>query len=188
MRKRLFIAIKINPTKEILHRVSLFQENLDDDNINWIRADHYHLTLKFLGDTSSEKIERMAEKLIRILQEEPAFRLKLSKFGLFGSKYSPRVIWAGVEPELEVGKLAQKISKEMESFGYRNDRQNFVPHLTVARIRKLKNKAHFQQVFSKLHSAVRLEQLVDEVVLFESRLSSQGAEYSELARFPLKID
>ena len=172
----------------MLRRVSVFQENLNEDNINWIRTDHYHLTLKFLGKTSSEKMERMVEKLIRILQEEPAFRLKLSKFGLFGSRYSPRVIWVGVEPELQIGELADKISKEMESFGYKNDRQNFVPHLTVARIRKLKNRAHFQLVFSKLGSSVFLEQLIHEVVLFESKLSSHGAEYNEIAKFPLKID
>ena len=172
----------------MLRRVSLFQENLSEDNINWIRTDRYHLTLKFLGKTSSEKIEGMVKKLKMSLREDLAFKLNLSEFGLFGSKYSPRVIWAGAEPELEIRKLAQKISKEMESFGYKNDRQNFVPHLTVARIRKMKNKTHFQQVFSKLHSAVLLEQLVDEVILFESKLSCQGAEYSEIAKFPLKID
>lgn len=172
----------------MLRRISLFQENLSEDNINWIRTDHYHLTLKFLGKTSSEKIERMVESLKVSLCEEVSFKLNLSEFGLFGSKYSPRVIWAGVEPELKIVKLAQKISKEMESYGFVNDRQNFVPHLTVARIRKLKNKAHFQQVFSKLQSAVKFEQLIDEVVLYESKLSSQGAKYCELAIFPLKIN
>lgn len=188
MSKRLFIAIKINPTEELLRRISLFQENLCDENINWIRTEHYHLTLKFLGKTSSEKIEGMVKSLDAILREEASFHLNLSEFALFGSKYSPRVIWAGVEPELQIRNLAQKISKELESFGFKNDRQNFVPHLTVARIRKLKNKVYFQEVFSKLHSAVLFEQLVDELVLFESKLSTQGAEYHEIAKFPLKIN
>lgn len=171
----------------MLRRVSLFQENLKEENINWIRTDHYHLTLKFLGKTSSEKMERMVRKLKKSLIEEQAFKLNLSAFGLFGSKYSPRVIWAGVEPELKIGGLAQKISNEMESFGYENDRQNFVPHLTVARIRKLKNKAHFQQVFSRLQSALSLEQLVTEVILYESILNTKGAEYKVIAKFPLAL-
>lgn len=185
MAKRLFIAIKINPTEEMLRRVSLFQENLKEENMNWIKKDHYHLTLKFLGKTSSEKIKGMVKALKKSIEKEPAFQLALSEFGLFGSKYSPRVIWAGVEPELRITSLAEKISKELESFGFEIDRQNFVPHLTIARIRQLKNKSHFQQVFSRLQSAVSLEQVVNEVILYESILNSKGAVYKEVAIFPL---
>lgn len=172
----------------MLRRVSLFQENLSEENINWIKHEHYHLTLKFLGKTSSEKMERMVDALKKCLLEESSFQLSLSELGLFGSRYSPRVIWVGVEPVLEIGSLAQIISNEMESFGYENDRQNFVPHLTVARIRNLKNKAYFHQVFNRLKSRVLLAQLVTEVVLFESKLSSKGAEYYEIAKFPLRTE
>ncbi len=185
MSKRLFIAIKINPTEELLGRVSLFQENLKEENINWIKPDHFHLTLKFLGKTSLNKIEGMVKVLEKCIKKELAFNLSLSEHGVFGSKYSPRVIWVGVEPEQKLINLSRSISFEMEGFGFELDRQNFVPHLTIARIRKLKNKAHFQQVFERLGSRIQFQQEISEVILFESKLQSKGAEYIELAKIPL---
>ena len=50
--KRLFIAIDIPGNKEVLQTFNDFKASLPLNKIKWVDANLFHLTLKFLGDTS----------------------------------------------------------------------------------------------------------------------------------------
>ena len=185
MYKRLFIAIKIDPTEEILRRVYYLKQNLSEENINWIPYEHYHLTLQFLGKTAVSIINELQFSLKNVLLNKKSFDLSIGETALFGSTYAPKVIWIKAGPQNELNNLHHHIQESMMPFGFRNDRQNFVPHLSIARIRKLKNKEHFKRVMEKLPQQKIVYQRIEEVVLYESVLHSRGAQYMEIGRFPL---
>lgn len=186
MYKRLFIAIKINPTEEVLRRVYYLQENLMEENINWIKTDHYHLTLKFLGKTRTNQIESISNDIRNIASHQGSFKIELGDLGLFGSRYNPKVIWIEAEPIKVMGSLQENISNALSQYGFTRDKQNFVPHLSIARIRKLKHKEHFQKIISNCQSGLNQHQLVNEITLFESELLQRGAVYKVIDKFPLK--
>ena len=68
----------------------------------------------------------------------------------------------------------------------KRDRQNFVPHLTVTRIKQLKDKELFFDIISEYKDEFIQDLKVEEIILFESILERSGAVYNIVERFPLK--
>lgn len=185
MFKRLFIAIKIDPTEELLRRVYFLKHNLSEENINWIPTDHYHLTLQFLGKTPVSLIKELKFSLHHVFQNEKSFDLSIGETSIFGSTYAPKVIWMQTGPENDLKTLHINVQNRMKPMGFKTDRQNFVPHLSIARIRKLKNREHFRRVMEKLPQQAIIYQRIEEVILYESILQSKGAQYEEIQRYSL---
>ncbi len=185
MTKRTFIAITINPTEEMLRRIHYLKKNLIEENINWIKEAHLHITLRFLGYTPADKLKGIEEELQKTVARFKRIDLSLSGIHLFGSKHSPKVIWIGVEPTETLKKWSSEIDKALAPLGFGKDRQNFVPHITIARIRKLKDKDFFNKVMSLAdQTAIQVEQ-VEGIIFYESVLKNTGAEYSVLKVFDL---
>lgn len=185
MYKRLFIAIKINPTEELLRRIYFFKSNLKHESINWIRDDHYHLTLKFLGKVPVDRIEQMSEEIRGLTVKTEKFMIRLTKLGVFGTNYKPRVLWIGINEQEKIMKLHHEIETGLNRIGFVNNGQNFVPHISLARLRKLADKAFFQSLISKFDLEIIHEQMLEEIILFESILGPKGAEYNVIERFKL---
>jgi 2'-5' RNA ligase len=185
MDKRLFVAIKINPSEAFLQRIYLLKENLKVDNINWIREDHYHITLKFLGKTTAEIIPQIMEKLRDIASNMGSFPISVDKLGLFGSKYHPRVIWLAIQDSGHITRLHYQLQSQLKSLGFSHQAGSFIPHLSIARIRKIEDKSYFHQVMAKFENGTIQAQNIEKVLLYESILSSKGAEYQVLGEFPL---
>lgn len=186
MTLRTFIALKINPTEKFLRRIYYLKTNLADENINWIKEDHFHITLKFIGGTPVDHIEQIANIVEQETSDLFSFDLTVSGISLFGSKYSPRVIWAGVEPENELRKMSDRIDQGLIRLGFETGRQNFVPHITLARIRKLRNKSHFNNVVDKLDNEIIQTETIESIIFYESVLKKSGAQYNVLKEIKLK--
>jgi 2'-5' RNA ligase len=83
--------------------------------------------------------------------------------------------------------LAEPIELAMSELGFREEGRKFVPHLTIGRVRSA------PRGIERLAAALReytdascglVE--VHEVVVFSSRLSPDGPEYTPLGRAPLE--
>jgi 2'-5' RNA ligase len=97
------------------------------------------------------------------------------------------VIWTDVNGDTHIlGRLQEQIGRETSAWREAKQR-TFQPHLTLARVRSLKPReaavlrekirAHLATQFGSWH--------VGQIDLMQSKLSSAGAEYSQLAGFPL---
>jgi 2'-5' RNA ligase len=112
-----------------------------------------------------------------------AFPFRLGGAGAFPKPGRARVVWIGAATggDALVG-LAGGVSGVLAPLGYEPDR-SLHPHLTLAR---LKVPGDVGPVLAALGpGAVGEAFTVGEVVLYESRLSSEGPLYSALGRFPL---
>src|SRR5687768_13225665 len=62
--------------------------------VRWTPEDNLHLTLRFIGETDAEKSGRLARSLNRV-RVEP-FLLPVGGVGLFPTRGTAKVLWAGV--------------------------------------------------------------------------------------------
>jgi len=183
--KRLFAAIKIHPTETFMQHYYSLRKPLKDEKIKWVDPGNIHLTLKFFGETPENKIPPISAALKQAARESSAFGFDIKDTGIFGSSYQPRVIWLGISPREDITTLADNIFSHLETAGFPRDRQNFVPHLTVARIKFLHDKKAFRQVIERHRQAYIQNEEVKEFHLFESVLRPQGPLYSILETYNL---
>ena len=71
------------------------------------------------------------------------FNINIKNTGIFGSSYNPKVIWFGIEKSEILENLAENLLKNLDENGFLRDRQNFVPHLTIGRIKNVQDKSRF---------------------------------------------
>ena len=182
--KRIFAAVKIETDMNFLTSFRELRTTLGQESIKWVEDHNIHVTVKFFGETDEKQIPFISETLGEVSQNTPALKFRLSGIVIFGSKYQPRVIWAGIEPPGPLAQLMNVTQLEFEKSGYSSDRQNLVPHLTLGRIKYLKDKVLFQKAINKYAIITSEIIMVNECILFESILKREGPEYRVLGKFP----
>lgn len=185
--KRLFAAIKVHPSEEFLSRYFALKRNLKDEKIRWVDPENIHITLKFFGETPEHHIPAINAALKQSAAGLATFDLSITSTGIFGSSYQPKVIWFGIEPHEDIIRLSESILSELEKTGMERDRQNFVPHLTIARIKHLEDKKYFQKVIDYNKEDFIQKEEVNKFHLFESMLKPGGAEYAVIGSYSLLL-
>lgn len=147
--------------------------------VRWVDQENFHITLAFLGDQAEDQLEQLAEELDQRLPEA-GIPISLRNFSPFPES-RPKLIAAMVEKSEELTQLHQQVQSALLSANIKVDKKRFIPHITLGRLRHSKN--HFA---GKIPMSVDLSAVVDEVAIFESILTPQGAEYEALFRFPLE--
>ncbi|MBW7847430.1 MAG: RNA 2',3'-cyclic phosphodiesterase [Bacteroidales bacterium] len=186
--KRLFIAIHVPCNEGITDLLERLRRQLIHERINWSKPENLHLTLKFLGETSDESIPGILKEVSLAVEKVAPFGLVFDRTGIFGSRYDPRIIWVGnhLDAQQPVAALANQVLDACARAGFERDRQNFVPHLTLGRIKNINNKPYFQQVMAALPQKLFQEMMVDKLILFESILRKEGPIYVPLQQIEFK--
>ena len=182
--KRLCIASKIHPSNNFIDNYETVRNALKAHRIKWIEPDNLHITLKFLGPVAEERIPDIIGKLEEV--RFVPYPVTLKDLGIFGSKYAPRVIWTKVNDRGETNLLANQIIDKMEAVGFPRDRQNFVPHLTLGRIKHTNGTRYFFKKFNSVKDMFFQEDNIQDFYLYESILKKDGPEYRVLRRFPVR--
>lgn len=186
--RRLFLAIPIktedNGFRPLLD--GLRRRLSHEKEINWANPEQTHLTLKFIGHTGEDDLQRIIEAVGETLASHKSFDINFNKVGIFGSHYAPRVIWLGMnEQSQQLVDLEEDILNTFDKIGFLRDRQNFVPHLTLGRIRSLCEKAYFQKVIQNVESKTYIAQPVNKITLYQSFLNPNGAHHKALKSWSL---
>ena len=127
-----------------------------------------HLTLEFLGEIT-EGQARKAEDIMDSLSFTPV-PFTLDRTGCF-ERQDGSLVWAGSSRAPELCALQRRLHKALEEEGFKLDRRRFMPHITLLR----------KAVAPPLpRIATPVPGKVIRLVLFESRLRREGAEYIEL--------
>lgn len=163
------------------------RQSLRHEAIKWVEEHNIHVTLKFFGDTPENDIPAISGVLQKRAAQTPPLTLRLAGLGIFGSSYAPRVVWAGIEPYAALAALMKAVHEDLRTIGYEPDRQNIVPHLTLGRIRELRDRNLFNRTLDYYRGIASLPMRIEEVVLYESILRREGPEYVALGRFNFKL-
>lgn len=162
------------------------KSNLRFADIKWVKPEIIHVTLKFFGETEEKKIPEISKVLKEVAGRHQRFNAELVNVGIFGSSYDPRVIWFGMQEAEPLKALANDVLSSVEKIGWERDRQNFVPHLTIARVKHVPDKRLFQSVLEEHKNAFIQQVSVAEFHLYESILQREGPVYRILESYILK--
>ncbi len=154
-----------------------------------MQAGQIHLTLMFLGDVESTRIEAIRSALSEPLHGVLPIGLELGGNGAFPSLERPRVLWAGVRmPDGDLVLLHGRIEQAMAGLGFAREDRAFSPHLTLGRVREDAGSVYLRAIREAIGDTARETPQafsVTKVTLFRSQLKPEGAVYSVLAEFPL---
>lgn len=184
--KRLFVALKIIPNNNFLEIYNFLKNNLNHNSIKWVEPENLHLTLKFIGETHEDKIPQIKQILKSFIENKPPMNIKFDKVGIFGSSYNPRVIWFGINENSQIKDFGSQLLNHFNRNGFASDRQNFVPHLTLGRIKVVHNKKDFQLIINRVKDKYIQSFNINEIVLFESILKPSGPIYHIIEKYKLE--
>jgi len=184
---RTFIAIELsNEARKKIQEIQSELKSLIQSRISWPKPENIHLTLKFLGNVSPNKIDSIKEELKKISKMHSPFEISLAGVGAFPNFRRPQVIWLGVDRGSElVIQIAGAIEKAMKRLGFPPEGRNFIPHLTLGRV---KQRVNLEEIEPKLRNYdnpdIPMVQ-VDRFGLIKSELHPEGAIYTTLEEFIL---
>lgn len=162
---RAFIAVDIEDPRVISRLVAIRDafvatgapmKPVEDQNL--------HITIRFLGNIPLS----LADDIKRVIEGARPRRVvvRLHGVGAFPSERNPRVIWVGVsEGSEELTRIYKEIEAGLRRLGFRPERESFVPHVTLARI---KGRRNIDRVIKLLHELA--DEDVGEIVLEAVRL------------------
>ena len=187
---RTFIAIEIS--EEIRNTLAQIQSHLKyaGADVKWVAKDNIHLTLKFLGEVSEDKIEKIKSILNAIGSETKPFEITVKEIGAFPKIDYPRVIWVGLDKGADESKeLAKRIDEELSKIGFQKETRPFAAHLTLGRVRSPKNRAALvEKLLSVNLSPITYHlQPITSIILFQSTLTPQGSIYSKLHEAEFRV-
>lgn len=151
-----------------------------NNNVRWVPEQNYHVTLAFLGDIELSQIDNLAAELDYFLQPHQV-QLELSHLSPFPES-SPKLI-AGVLNKTESLLLVyEQTKKAIHNVGIKIEKRKFMPHITLGRFR---TSGRRRQIISS--SLFNVHAVANAVVLYESILTPNGAEYQAMYEFGLNM-
>ncbi len=188
---RSFIAIELpEEVKTVLRRIQTELKLPEHTFVKWVAPDGIHLTLKFLGNISPQKVADITRVMEQASQGLGTFRLEITEVGAFPNMRQPRVLWVGIRGEVD--KLVawqQRIDNGLMPLGFAKETRAFTPHLTLARLREgcsPGDRRDFGEMVAKTPVEVNYKFNVTSLNLMKSQLLPGGAVYSRLAEVKLK--
>ncbi len=166
---RLFTGIEL--PDEIVRRLSMMRAGLP--GAHWIDPDNYHITLRFAGDISDAEANLFADALMDVRFD--SFEIELSSLGSFGGN-KPRAIWAAVKPAPALEILRKAHERAARLAGLPPEKRNFVPHVTLARLRNVSPFA-VAEYLARYGGFCTAPFEVGRFVLFSSRPNQGGGPY-----------
>lgn len=181
---RLFVGIPIvdDARREMIALLARLRET--DWPVRWVHDEGLHLTLKFFGEVSPERLDVIEEAVRFAAQGTGALHLQLHELGAFPSMVRPRVLWVGIDapPALEL--LYDRLERGGEAIGFAPEGAPFRPHVTLGRVREgHRLPALALDEAGRWLTAVPF--LATQLVLYESVLTTQGPRYG--ARLTLEL-
>ncbi|MGW8223258.1 MAG: RNA 2',3'-cyclic phosphodiesterase [Syntrophobacteria bacterium] len=154
--------------------------------VRWVRPSSIHLTLKFLGNIQPAQVEDIARAVAQEVLNEPPITLGAAGLGAFPSRRKPRVIWIGMEGEVQrLIRIQSRLENALEPLGFDREKRLFRPHLTIGRV---KDRRRLQSLIDAM-AELKIPEFdsfdVTEIILYKSDLRPTGAIYTKLHRMPL---
>ena len=172
---RVFISIDV--PEKVKEEIKKIQSQLPEFMGKKTELENLHLTLKFLGEVSEEKVEEIKEKLKEIKFKK--FETEIDEIGVFSEKFI-RIIWIHLS---DCGKLQAEIDNKLKEMFPKEKR--FMSHLTIARVKKIDDKNKFLKELKEVKiNSVKF--LVEDFRLKKSTLRPEGPVYEDLEVYGLE--
>lgn len=190
---RLFVAVDV--TDEVRTWAAGVRRTLERSRpaaargLRWVDPQNLHLTLRFLGETSTEVADRLCTAFSRPIPQPP-FAMRVEGVEWIPPAGRPRVLVAGVgDGVAHLRALRAAVDAEVERIaGIGPEDRPLLAHVTLARVRDDAAKtviAAKDDVAKACGGPLGFEVPVAGVMLIESELTPHGPRYTPLVRVQL---
>ena len=174
---RLFVGIPLPPPAQAEVAAILRRLRAREWPVRWVRDKGLHLTIKFFGETTTDRVDAIVEMLNFATEGLHPLTLVLSAGGAAPSVRQPRVIYLGIDSEPALELLQDRVERGAERLGFPPEGRPFRPHLTLGRVREGHRMPEGWQADLEAIPASEAF-MADRVVLFESELTPAGPTYA----------
>jgi 2'-5' RNA ligase len=184
---RTFIAIELDEELKASLRYAqdLLRDQVAPRSVRWVRPEGVHLTLKFLGDTTLDKVEEVKAALAHAAVEARPFSFTLGGLGCFPSSSRPRVVWVGLQETTgALVHLRDAVEAHVAPLGFPTESRPFRPHLTLGRVQRRASKSEVREIGNVVASSDVADlgaMNVTTVSYIKSDLRPSGAVYTLLS-------
>jgi 2'-5' RNA ligase len=185
--KRIRAFVAANLPVAVISQVVETQSEIKDRarragmKVGWVPSSSMHLTLKFLAEIPEESVWAVRDVLRDRLLGRPPLMVRVRGAGAFPGRTNPRVLWVGIESADDgLTRLAADVESWLCDLGFSKETRPFHPHLTLGRV-----KQGAADVLEGLEDVDFGQCSISEVVLYQSVLRREGAEYTPLSCVPL---
>jgi 2'-5' RNA ligase len=176
---RLFVAAE--PDARLREQLAEIPRRVRMHGFRLVPPAQLHLTFRFFADVEETRVGDLVAAVRSACSTCGAFDVDVCGGGTFGPPHTPRVAWVGLTDEPRLLELSRCVDAHLADVGIPPDERRFHPHITLGR-GKHRPKLEREKLRA-LPSCGRLR--IDELVLFRSTTSDQGAVHEALARAPL---
>ena len=174
---RLFAAVPIpEPVKD-----SFLDLQHGVRGARWRQRENVHITLCFFGEVDAAQADELMAGLGDI--HAPTLILQPARGGVFGQR-KPRTLWAGLEPNPELDKLAGACIRVAREVGLAAPGKRYVPHITLAYCRGTRD-VDAAQFLQRMSGWAVPPFPVDHFNLYRSELGRHPARHTVEAQYPL---
>ncbi|MGV1008669.1 MAG: RNA 2',3'-cyclic phosphodiesterase [Dermatophilaceae bacterium] len=187
MGQRMFVAV--TPPERIRDDLAQFLEARPQ--LRWSSPLQWHVTLAFLSSVDEHRVDDLVARLTRVAARRRAFLARVAGAGCFPNPAHASVLWLGVragddDDPVDLRHLAVGARAAANKSGTAPDGKAFVPHLTVARLRRPVQATKWLRILDTYSST---DWVVDRIELVASFLGDgprRGPRYETVATLPLR--
>ena len=181
---RLFVSVEL-PSELTKPLASLQAEFGDAAGVRLTDPSQAHITLKFLGETDSGRVDEIEQAIERAVDDcalKP-FECTVAGLGVFPTLEYISVVWAGVREDggaQALCRLHDALETALTGLGFDEETSAFTPHVTLGRMDDARGKSLVQQAVRETTETVGTFQ-VECVKLTESTLTEEGPVYQTVS-------
>ena len=171
---RVFIAIEL--PKEIKdYLFEICKELFPFASIRQVSKKVMHLTMRFFGEISENKMEEIKEMLKEVKFKK--IKVNLDSLGVYPNEGYARVLWVDLKPAGKVIELKDDIDKVLLELFKKEER--FSVHITLGRVKQVKDREGFIKKLKEI-KIEKKEFEINEFKLMKSELTKDGPVYMDL--------
>lgn len=184
MNKRLFIGFPVEISSSLEAALKRVRMNAQQKHMefNWVPEANFHVTLNFLGNTPTSRLDELEELMKNVAASSPPIKSSLRGMGGFPDERHMRVLWVGVRKSRALGALQERLREALLEKDFPQEDREYIPHLTVGRTRKVRSGTDLLSPYVRTAFG---DFDIRSFTLFESLLCGGHPVYKPLANFEL---
>lgn len=183
--QRIFIAVEMSA--QLQEDVAALQEKMraSGARLRWVKPHNMHFTLRFLGDIPAAQVARAAIATRQAAGGVAPFEVVVAGLGAFPTFDRPQVVWLGTKAGGEALEgLAAALDAQLLRAGFAPEGRPFRAHLTLGRAKDDRQWGDLVRSLQHYRDVEIGRQVVDALVIMESRLTPDGPVYSPVEQVP----
>jgi len=136
-------------------------------DIKWAMADQLHVVIGYVGDVTEAQKSGLFTLGAMVAGQTSAFDMDLKGLGAFPEPEAGRVVWVGVRRTMALVELNDALVEGVDKMGLSPERESFVPHVTLGRLRHARHLGNWISPFKRQSFG---EERVDRLELFRSHV------------------